>query len=202
VSIYLVQGLALGFAAAVQPGPLMVYLITQTLTHGFRKTWVAAFAPLVSDGPIIILAMLVLSQMPGALKRGLNVVSGIFILYLALGAFKQWRIFTALDEKTTASSTQSLLKAALMNALSPMPYIYWSLVTGPILIEGWKQSPTQGLIFLISFYGVMICGLLTILAIFSAARNLGNQISRVMLGISVLMLAGFGMFQIWQGWLP
>ena len=57
----------------------MAYLITQTLAHGFRKTWMAAFAPLVSDGPIIALALLVLVQMPPWLQRGLNLVSGAFI---------------------------------------------------------------------------------------------------------------------------
>jgi len=178
----------------------MIYLITQTITHGFRKTWVMAFAPLISDGPIILLALLVLAQMPAWLQRGLNLVSGIFILYLAQGAYRQWRTFTALDHVTAQTGGQSVLKAALMNALSPMPYIYWSLVTGPILMAGWRQSPAQGLAFIISFYAVMICGLLAILALFSAARNLGNQVSRAMLGISALALTSFGLFQFWQAW--
>jgi threonine/homoserine/homoserine lactone efflux protein len=202
MSVYLLKGLLLGFAAAAQPGPFMIYLITQTLAHGFRKTWPAAFAPLISDGPIIALALLVLAQMPVGLQRGLNLLSGIFILYLAVGAFKQWRAFTALESKTAPGSAQSVLKAALMNARSPMPYIYWSLATGPILIAGWKQSPVYGLAFLLSFYTVMICVLLALLALFSAARNLGNKISRAMLGISVLALTGFGLLQLYQAWQP
>ncbi len=200
MSIYLLQGLALGFAAAVQPGPFIVYLVTETLTHGFRKTWVLAFAPLISDGPIIALALVVLSQMPAWLMNGLNLMSGIFILYLALGAYRQWRDFTALDVQEPAAR-QSVFRAALMNALNPMPYIYWSLVTGPILIAGWRQSPMLGLTFIISFYSMLIGALVVILALFSAARNLGNQVSRALLGISVVALAGFGLFQIIRGWL-
>ena len=199
MSIYLLQGLALGFAATVQPGPFMAYLISQTLAHGFRKTWMAAFAPLVSDGPIITLALLVLVQMPAWLQRGLNIASGVFILYLAWDAFRQWRNFSALETRQVPAGRQSVLKAAMMNALNPMPYIYWSLVTGPILIAGWRESPAHGLAFIIAFYAVMICGLLAILAIFSATRNLGNRVSRALLGISMLALAVFGLFQLWRG---
>jgi threonine/homoserine/homoserine lactone efflux protein len=201
VNIFLLQGLALGFAAVVQPGPLLAYLVTQTLSHGFRKTWGIAFAPLISDGPIICLALLVLTRLPAWLQGGMHLASGLFILYLAWGAYLQWRNFTVLDDQSAPRASQGLLKAAFMNALNPMPYIYWSLVTGPILVAGWKQSPADGLVFLLAFYAVMICGLLAILGLFSAARSLGNQLCRATLGISVLALAAFGLFQLWQTWL-
>jgi len=200
MSLYLLQGLALGFAAAVQPGPFIAYLITQTLSQGFRKTWQMAFAPLVSDGPIIALTLLVLAQMPGWLQRSLNLASGAFILFLAWGAFTQWRKFTALETHPAPGKTQNVFKAAAMNALSPMPYIYWSLVTGPILIAGWRETPANGLAFLGGFYTLLVGGLLGILALFSAARSLGNQVSRALLGVSALALAGFGLVQLWRGW--
>ncbi len=198
MNIFLLQGIALGFSAAVQPGPFMAYMLSQTLTHGFRKTWMIAFAPLISDGPIIALALLVLSQMPAWLQRGLNLVSGVFILLLAWGAYQQWRSFTSLDGGTITAAPGSIFKAALMNALSPMPYIYWSLVTGPILMTGWHENPSYGLGFICAFYIVMISGFLTTIALFSAARNLGNKVSRGLLGISVLALAAFGLFQLWR----
>ena len=62
--IYLIQGLGFGLAAASQPGPLQTYLITQALTRGWKKSLVNALAPLVSDGPIILLCVLILSQVP------------------------------------------------------------------------------------------------------------------------------------------
>jgi threonine/homoserine/homoserine lactone efflux protein len=83
---YIVQGIVYGFAAAVQPGPFQTYLISQTLTKGWQKTLPAALAPLVSDGPIIALCLLVLSQVPLWLERLLNIIGGLFILYLAYGA--------------------------------------------------------------------------------------------------------------------
>jgi threonine/homoserine/homoserine lactone efflux protein len=198
MSIFLLQGITLGFSAVIQPGPFMAYLLSQTLAHGFRKTWMAAFAPLISDGPIIALAILVLTQMPVWLKRGLNFASGVFILYLAWGAYRQWRNFTDLDAEAAPNGQRNVIRAAMMNALSPMPYIYWSLVTGPILVAGWQESPAHGLAFLIAFYVVMICGFLIMMALFSAARNLGNKVNRILLGMSAFALAGFGLFQLWR----
>jgi threonine/homoserine/homoserine lactone efflux protein len=196
---FLLQGLTLGFAAAVQPGPFMAYLISQTLSHGFRRAWLAAFGPLLSDGPIILLALLVLSQLPDWLQRGLNLAGGMFILYLAWGAFQRWRTFSSPVQLPPASASQSVVRAALMNALSPMPYIYWSLVTGPILLTGWQASPSYGIGFLIAFYVVMISGFLVIMAVFNAARQLGDRISRALLGISALALGIFGLFQLARG---
>lgn len=196
---YVLQGIALGFTSAVQPGPFMAYLIAQTLAYGWKKTWIAAFAPLVSDGPIIALSLLVLSQVPAWLQRGLNLASGLFILYLAWGSFQRWRNPLEIGSGTAPQGSQSLLRAAVMNALSPFPYIYWSLVTGPILLAGWRETPLHGVSFLVAFYGLLISGLLFVIGLFSATRQMGENVSRALLGISSLALAGFGLLQLWRG---
>ncbi|MBK7455571.1 MAG: hypothetical protein IPJ46_18150 [Anaerolineales bacterium] len=43
------SGIGYGLAAASQPGPFQTYLISQTLTRGWKRTLPAALAPLVSD---------------------------------------------------------------------------------------------------------------------------------------------------------
>lgn len=159
----------------------------------------AAFAPLLSDGPIIALALLVLSQVPAWLQRGLFLASGVFILYLAWGAFRQWQDFTEVASAPAPARREgSLLKAALMNLINPAPYIYWSLVTGPILVAGWQRDPAYGMGFLVAFYAVLIGGLLGVMIVFGSTRQLGERVSRMLLGISVLALAGFGLFQLWR----
>lgn len=197
--IYLLQGLGLGFAAVVQPGPFLAYLITQTMAVGFRKTWYNAFAPLLSDGPIILVTLLVLTHLPNWLQRGLNLASGLFILYLAWGSFQQYRHFVSPDEIPLGTRQPGIFKAVLMNMLSPNPYIFWSLVNGPILLAGWKISPAVGISFLLGFYTILIGGLLVILALFGLARSLGSRVSRIFLGISALALFIFGLVQLWRG---
>ncbi len=195
---YLIQGLGYGLAAAAQPGPFQTYLIAQTLTKGWRRTLPAALAPLVSDGPIIVLAVLVLNRFPAGWQNVLSVIGGLFILYLSWGAFKTWRTFDQPDAKTE-EGTGSVLKAALMNALSPGPYLFWGLVTGPILIQGWRQSPANAGLFLLGFYGAMILTLTALIVGFSLTRKLGRRLNRWLVGISALTLVGFGLYQIWQG---
>lgn len=196
---FFLQGLTLGFAAGAQPGPFQTYLISQTLSQGWRRVWIAAFAPLVSDGPIVALVLLALSQVPDWFQRVLQIVGGLFVLYLAWGAFKAWRNFNPESETTHQTGPRSLLRAALMNALSPGPYLFWSLVIGPLIVTAWRENPSNALSIVLAFYFAMIGLNFTVVLLFGQAARFGNQVRKVMLGVSVLALAGFGLYQLWQG---
>jgi threonine/homoserine/homoserine lactone efflux protein len=197
--IYLIQGVGYGFAAAAQPGPFQTYLISQTLTRGWKRTLAAAFAPLVSDGPIITLCLLVLSQVPAWMLRFLYFAGGIFVLYLAFGAFRAWRDFIGQDPAQESATSRSVFNAAMINALSPGPYIYWTLVTGPILLRAWREAPLYGLGFLGGFYVTIVLSLMAIVVVFGTARRLGPKVNRALLGVSALALLGFGIYQLWLG---
>src|SRR5215510_3380748 len=149
---YLLQGIGYGFAAAVQPGPFQTYLVSHTLSKGWRQSLLIAFSPLVSDGPIIALVLLVLSQITLWMQRFLYIAGGLFILYLAYGAYTSWKNFDSNVPPATSGAQQSILKGALMIMISPGPYVFWSLVTGPILLRGWREMPVYGLGFLAGFY--------------------------------------------------
>ena len=194
---YILQGLTLGFAAGAQPGPFQTYLITQTLANGWRKTLIAAFAPLVSDGPIILLAVFVLKQMPEALQRGLYIAAGIFILYLAWSSFQQWRAFD--ENATEEAKEQNLWKAATMNFISPGPYIFWSLVSGPIFLKGLSESTSRGIGFMVAFYGTMIGLNVGLIFILGLASQFGGRIRRGMLFVATIALFFFGFYQLWLG---
>ena len=123
---FMIRGLVLGLPAAAQPGPFQAYLLTQTMKNGWRRTLPAALAPLLSDGPIIILVVLVLTQLPSWLLRGVQIVGGGFILYLAWRAWQAFRHGSfAAPQDAGSVVQQSLVEAAIMNALNPNPYIFW-----------------------------------------------------------------------------
>lgn len=197
--LYLLQGIGYGVTAASQPGPFQTYLISQTLTRGWKRTLSATLAPLISDGPIILLCLLVLSQIPDWMQRGLYIAGGLFILYLAYGTYQSWKNFDPAIPNLETGAQQSVFKAAVMNLLNPNPYIFWTLVTGPILLNGWRISPLHGIIFVIGFYGTMIAGLATIVLIFGLAQRVGPKFNQVMLGISAIALFFFGIYQLWLG---
>jgi len=197
--IYLFQGVGYGLAAASQPGPFQTYLISQTLTRGWKRTLPAAFAPLVSDGPIILVCLLALSQVPVVLQRFLYIAGGLFILSLAYGTFKSWKNFDLQTSQPESTGRQSVFKAAMMNALSPNPYIFWTLVTGPILLKGWRESPVNGIGFLAGFYVTMISSLVGIILVFGLASRFGPKVNKILLAVSAIALFCFGLYQLWLG---
>jgi len=197
--LYILQGIGYGLAAAAQPGPFQTYLISQALTKGWKRTLPAALAPLLSDGPIIALCLLVLSQVPLWFQRFLYIAGGLFLLYLAYGAYKAWKNFDPTIPYIETETQQSILRAALINTLNPNPYIFWSLVTGPILVAGWRERPAYGLGFMAGFYATMILGFSLVIIVFGSARQLGSRVNRALLGISAIALFCFGLVQLWLG---
>ena len=193
--MYVLQGIGFGFAAASQPGPFQTYLISQSISQGWRRTLPSALAPLLSDGPIIALCLLVLSQVPVWMEQVLYGVSGVFILYLAWGALRAWRAPPA-PEVLEVEAGLPMGKAVVMNMLSPGPYIFWTLVTGPSLVAGWRESPAYGLSFIGGFYLTLVGGLATIVLVFGLAARFGAGIKHAMLGVSAIALLLFGLYQL------
>lgn len=197
--IYLSQGLVLGFSAAAQPGPFQAYLLSQTIQNGWRRTLSAAFAPLISDGPIILLVLLILTRTPDWFLNLMRLLGGLFLLYLAWGAYRTFRKAEELVAAPATAVSQSVFKAALMNALSPNPYIFWGTIGGPILIAAWRQSPAWGVSYLVGFYGTLIGGFMAFIALFAVAKSLDPRLSRILSAVSALALLLFGLYQLWSG---
>jgi len=195
----LIQGIGLGFAGAVQPGPFQAYAIAQTLKNGWRRSVWIALAPLISDGPIILLVLLVLSRVPPALQRGLHLASGLFLAWLAWSAFTSWRRARTEQDLAPDHGGTTMAKAVVMNFISPGPYIYWSLVAGPMFLEAFRATPSHGIGFLLGFYGTLVGTFGLIIVVFGKARDLGPKVTRALLGLSVAALAGFALLQLWRG---
>ncbi|HNA87903.1 MAG TPA: LysE family transporter [Anaerolineales bacterium] len=197
--LYLIQGIGFGFAAASQVGPFQTFLISQALTRGWKRALPGAFAPFISDGPIVLLSVLVLSQLPEWAQRGMYILGGLFVLYLAYGSYKSWRNFDENHVHPELSGQQTVFKAAMTNLLSPGAYLFWMFVTGPILVQGWRETPINGLGLVIGFYSSFILCLIAMIIVFGAASKLGPKLNHVLLGISCVVLFGFGIYQLRLG---
>jgi threonine/homoserine/homoserine lactone efflux protein len=197
--VYLILGITFGFASAVQPGPLQTFLISRSLTHGWRFTLPSAFAPLLSDIPIVILVLFILNRVPDWAENFLHFGGGFFLLFLALGAYKSYKNYAINQADLVKSSNQTLLKAVSVNLLNPNPYLAWSLVMGPLLLKGWQETPANGMALIAGFYSLMIICNAGIILTFSAVRQLGPKLNRILVGISIIALAGFGVYQLWLG---
>jgi threonine/homoserine/homoserine lactone efflux protein len=196
---YPLLGATYAFAAVVQPGPFQTYLISSALTRGWRRTVPAALAPILSDVPIVALVLLALTRVPPVAVGALRLAGGAFLLHLAAGAFRAWRDYRAPVPAEPTGTRRTVLKAAAVNLLNPNPYIAWSLVLGPLLLEAWRASPARAAGFLVSFYGTMVATTAVMLVPFAGARALGPRFGRTMLALSAAALAAFGLYQIWAG---
>lgn len=196
---YLIIGVTYGFAAAAQPGPLQTFIISQTFTNGWRRTLPASFSPLISDIPIIILVLFLLSQFPSWLIQFLHFGGAIFLFYLTYDTYKTWKNFDVNKKSEAQSNHQTLFKAALVNFLNPNPYLGWSLVMGPLFLKGYNEAPINGVILVIGFYATLVAGIAGIIILFAFTRNLGTKVVKIMLGISIIGLAFFGLYQLWLG---
>ena len=196
---YFIFGITYAFAAAVQPGPLQTYIISQTLKKGWRSTLPAAFAPVISDIPILTLVLFLLSTMPDSFIVILRIGGGLFLLYLGFRAFKSWKEFDEDQTISNESGQQTLFNAVFVNILNPAPYLGWSLIMGPLFLEGWRLAPINGIAMIIGFYLTMILTLAGIIILFGFARKFGPKVSKLLIGLSSIVLFVFGIYQLWLG---
>jgi threonine/homoserine/homoserine lactone efflux protein len=194
---YLLQGLSLGLSAAASPDPFQTFIIGKTVRNGWRRTLPAVLAPLISDGPIIALMVFLLTRMPPGILRGIQIAGGVYVLFLAWRALLAWRNYRPAE--VPEGSAQTMRQAVITNFLAPGPYVFWSMLAGPVLVQGWHESPGHGVAFLAGFYGAMLGALALPVVLFSAARGLGPQFNRALIGLSALALVAFGLHQLWQG---
>ncbi len=195
----LILGAGFAFAAAMQPGPTQSYLLSATMSRGWRRTMPAAFAPLLSDAPIFVIAVFVLSRMPSAFLRLLHLGGAVFLFYLTYAAFRTWRALDPQAMPDVSDGQSTLWKAALVNFLNPNPWLGWSLVMGPLFLAAYRETPSHGVALVAGFYGVMVLSLAGLISLFAYARNLGPRVIKGSMFLSVAALAGFGLYQLWLG---
>jgi threonine/homoserine/homoserine lactone efflux protein len=196
---YIFKAAGIGFSAAITPGPLQAVFLSYAIKGGWKRALPAAFAPLFSDGPVILIVMLVLTNIPSGFIRVLQIGGAVFLMYLAWESYKAFRKDNKIEITQVTNGWGTLLKATTMNLLAPGPWLFWSLINGPNLSEAWTNSPSWGALYLASFYGVFIIGNIILILLFSIMRTMGEKVRRGLLLISAVILAGFAVFQALQG---
>ena len=193
---YILIGSGFAFAAAIQPGPLQAFLLSSVAQKGWQRTLPASLAPLISDGPIALLSLFVLTRMPEGVSRVLQAVGGVFLIYLAWSSYKQWKYQTITGSETTGSAPRTMLQAATVNILNPNPYLGWSLVLGPAFLKAWRQSPANATALIVAFYATMVIALAGTILLFGTTQYLGPVGRRKLILLSAVILAVLGIYQL------
>ncbi len=197
VTAALAFGLLLGLSCGLSPGPLMALVLLQSLRHGPREGCKVACVPLLSDLPVILVALVFAAQAAHA-QKVLGIISllgGGFILFLAIGSFQPVPI-----DEGKAEPPKSLLKGTLVNLLSPHPWLFWLTVGAGTLAEAMKKSWLAATAFLGMFYFALVGSKVLIALMAGRARQfVHGRAYRIVMGLLGLMLAGFAVLLFRQG---
>jgi threonine/homoserine/homoserine lactone efflux protein len=199
---YLMLGWGFGFAASVQPGPLQAFLLSRAASQGWVRTLPASLAPLLTDGPIALLVLLVVGRLSPEAQLYLRAAGGCLLLYLAWGALREWRRSAPTSQLTPGSGARTLMQAAAVNLLNPNPYLGWALVLGPAVTSAWRQSPVHAVALIAAFYGTMVLALAGSILFAGTDRFLGPRGRRILVLLSAVVLAALGVYQLFVSILP
>jgi threonine/homoserine/homoserine lactone efflux protein len=195
---FLMLGVILGLSAGMAPGPLMTLVVSESLRYGVRAGVNVAAAPLISDLPVILLAVYCASRLSGY-QSGLGLISlagGVFILCTGISCLRSPPPEISLQ----TGPPRSLLKGVVANLLNPHPYLFWISVGVPVMSRALKTDMAALPAFLCGFYACLV-GSKVLLAL-AAGRSrsfLSGRLYRSILAFLGLLLAGFGLYLIHDG---
>ena len=109
-------GALLGLSAGLAPGPLLTLVISETIMHDIRAGIKVALAPLITDLPIVVLTVFILSRLSefNTVLGIISLVGGVLVMVMGINGIKT----KGLDVKIEQSKPRSLLKGTLVNVLS------------------------------------------------------------------------------------
>ncbi len=154
MTTFLMIGTLLGLSAGLSPGPLLTLLVSETLRYDFRSGIKVALSPIITDLPIILLTVIILSQL-SAFHSVLGVISligGLALLYMGYKGFRVKGMETALE----LENPKSLTKGIVVNLLNPHPYLFWFSVGASMIAKSMRVGVWATGAFILSFYLFLI----------------------------------------------
>lgn len=170
---YLISGVVFGFTAGISPGPLLALVIGETLKHNKAGGIKVAVAPLLTDLPIVVVSLFVLSRLSdySAVLGIISFAGALFIAYLG------YETITAKGRDLNAGAERplSLSRGIATNALSPHPYLFWLTVGAPITIKAYSSGITAAVFFIAAFYIFLVGSKILIALIIDRSRIIFNN---------------------------
>lgn len=193
----LAAGLSLGLGAGISPGPLLTLVMTSTLERGFGAGVRVAIAPLLTDGPIIVLTAAVVSSVSPAVLGGLGIAGGVTVAAMGVWTVARSGRQAAVDDRPPGRA--DVWRGVVVNALSPHPWIFWIGAGAPLLVSSWRQAPARGIAFLAGFYLLLVGSKVAIAWLVArAGQRLDFRWRRRLLVVGGLLLVAGGAVLVWE----
>jgi threonine/homoserine/homoserine lactone efflux protein len=165
---YMAAAAVFGLSGGLSPGPLLTLVVSEALARGRNAGLAVSMSPLITDGPAIAAAILLLSRIENS-QAALGVVSvagGVLLTSYGLAGIRGATVKVE-ESEVERSAWASLGKGVSVNFLNPNPYLFWLTIGTPILLEAHALSWLASIGFLATFY-VCLVGSKCVLAVLVA----------------------------------
>lgn len=195
---FLISGVILGLSGGLTPGPLLTLIISETLKHGIKEGIKISLAPLLTDLPIVLVAVYALSRLTdiGPLLGIIAICGAAFLAYLGYESLS----FKGTDLAVDQVRPQSLKKGVIANFLNPSPYLFWFSIGAPIILKAFRISLSSAILFVFGFY-LLLIGSKIVMAVLTGKSRQFLKSGRYVYTIRFLgiLLLVFALLFLWDG---
>jgi threonine/homoserine/homoserine lactone efflux protein len=151
---FLFSGVVFGLSAGLSPGPLLTLVISETLKHDVKEGIKVSIAPIMTDLPIVMFTILVLSRLSNmlALLAVVSLLGSAFLVYLGYEGIS----FKGVDIDVEQAKPQSIRKGVIANFLNPAPYLFWLTIGAPLVLKAFHIGIFPASAFILGFYVFLV----------------------------------------------
>jgi len=157
----LALGFFLGLGIVSSPGVSMLFMVSETLSKGFRNGLACMFAQMSADALIIIPAAFLAGALPDEARSVLNVLGGIFLVFIGINGMRGISKQKSIRENSNIKNRKildSFVRAFGMHITNFPVYLFWIAVGAGQMTKA--QSACGTFCFLLFPIGFWIGGLL------------------------------------------
>lgn len=162
---FLIAAAVFGLSGGLSPGPLLALVVAETVKRGRRAGLAVATSPLITDGPIIAVSILLLHRLEssGVVLGLLSLAGGVLLASYGIAGLRR-APEPAGDVGVDRCVWGSLGKGISVNLFNPNPYLFWLTIGVPMLFRARQSGVALALAFLVVFY-VGLVGSKAVLAV-------------------------------------
>ncbi len=171
--------------------------MVSTLQRGFGAGWRVSIAPLLTDLPVVAIAVAFGSLQSAGGLNGLAIAGGVVVVLLGGWTIAREREPPQDDE---GAGGGDLGRGMLVNLFSPHPWVFWLTVGGPLVVAGWRKAPWRAISFVLGFYALLVGSKLVLAWVVARQRHrLSDRWRRRLVVAGGMLLVVSGAVLIWQG---
>jgi len=163
-------GIVFGLAAGLSPGPLITLVVSETLKNGKQEGIEVAISPLISESPIILFVLVILSSVAEniILMGVISLLGACFLIYLGLSNLRA----NVKESKDHLGKDNALLRGITSNLLNPNTYMFWLTIGGPRILEGAQVHISSTILFILGFYMMLVGSKTTVAIVVDKSKTL------------------------------